>query len=171
MRIVKLIFTLFLISSQLIWGQTKTELEEQRKKALEEIAYVDNLLSNTVKEKSASVSALKILGNKVSLREQIINGMSSEIGLLNERIELNSLAIEMMENDLILLKNDYSRAILNSYKAEKINPEIIYILSAKDFNQGYKRLKYLQQVSKLRRNEAQVITELKERIEETKNRL
>lgn len=171
MRILKLIITLFLISSQLIRGQTKTELEEQRKKALEEIAYVDNLLSNTVKEKSASVNALKILGNKVSLREQIINGMSTEIGLLNDRIELNRQAIEMMENDLILLKNDYSRAILNSYKAEKINPEIIYILSAKDFNQGYKRLKYLQQVTKLRRNEAQIITELKERIEETKNKL
>jgi len=171
MRILKLIFALLIISSQLIWGQTKTELEEQRKKALEEIAYVDNLLSNTVKEKSASVNALKILGNKVSLREQIISGMSSEIGLLNQRIELNRLAIEMMENDLILLKNDYSRAILNSYKAEKINPEIIYILSAKDFNQGYKRIKYLQQITKFRRNEAEIIAELKNEISETNARL
>jgi septal ring factor EnvC (AmiA/AmiB activator) len=152
-------------------GQTRTELEEQRRKALEEIAYVDNILSNTVREKSASLSALKILGNKVNLREMVIKGMGSEIELLNERIELNRLAIEMMESDLVLLKNDYSRTIVNSYKAEKINPEILYILSAKDFNQGYKRLKYLQQVTKYRRNESQVIAELKERIEETKRGL
>jgi murein hydrolase activator len=41
-------------------------------------------------------------------------------------------------------------------------------LSAKDFNQGYKRLKYLQQITKFRRQESEIIMELKERIEETK---
>jgi septal ring factor EnvC (AmiA/AmiB activator) len=171
MRFLKIIYILFLFLSQPVSGQTRTELEEQRKKALKEIAYVDNLLSNTVKEKSTSMNALKILGNKVNLREVVIKGMGSELKLLNERIELNRVAIEMMESDLILLKNDYSRTIVNSYKAEKINPEIIYILSAKDFNQGYKRLKYLQQVTKYRRNESQIIAELKERIEETKRGL
>jgi septal ring factor EnvC (AmiA/AmiB activator) len=77
----------------------------------------------------------------------------------------------MMEKDLIILKNDYSRTILNSYKAKKINQEIVYILSAKDFNQGYKRLKYLQQVTKFRRNESEIIAELMSQIEETKGRL
>jgi septal ring factor EnvC (AmiA/AmiB activator) len=77
----------------------------------------------------------------------------------------------MMENDLIILKEDYSRAIINSFKSEKVNPEIVYILSAKDFNQGYKRLKYLQQIAKFRRNEAEIIAELKSQIEDTKNRL
>jgi septal ring factor EnvC (AmiA/AmiB activator) len=155
----------------LLNGQTKSDLEAQRKKALDEIAYVDNLLSNTAKEKSASINALKILGNKLSLRESVIRGLGEEIGLLKERIDLNNLAIEMMEEDLVSLKNDYSRAIINSYKSKKLNPDIVYILSAKDFNQGYKRLKYLQQVSKLRRNESEIITELKEQIEDSKARL
>jgi septal ring factor EnvC (AmiA/AmiB activator) len=171
MRFLKIICILFLCICQTLSGQTRTELEAQRKRTLEEIAYVDNLLSNTVKEKSASMNALKILGNKLNLREVVIKGMGVEIELLNERIELNRVAIEMMESDLVLLKNDYSRNIVNSYKADKINPEIIYILSAKDFNQGYKRLKYLQQVTKYRRNESQLIGELKERIEETKRGL
>ncbi|MCK7534824.1 MAG: hypothetical protein MZV63_29410 [Marinilabiliales bacterium] len=43
----------------LLSGQTRTEIEEQRKKNLEEIAYVDNLLTSTSKEKSASLNALK----------------------------------------------------------------------------------------------------------------
>jgi septal ring factor EnvC (AmiA/AmiB activator) len=171
MRHLEIICILFLFFYQTVIGQTRTELEEQRKKALDEIAYVDNLLSNTVKEKSASMNALKILGNKVNLREIVIKGMGDEIELLNERIELNRVAIEMMENDLILLKNDYSRTIVNSYKADKINPEILYVLSAKDFNQGYKRLKYLQQVTKFRRRESEIIIELKEQIQSTKDRL
>jgi septal ring factor EnvC (AmiA/AmiB activator) len=138
---------------------------------LEEIAYVDGLLRNTAKEKTESVNALKILGSKLNMRESVIRGLGEEINLLNERIEINRIAIDMMENDLIKLKNDYSRTIVNSYKSKKVNPEIVYILSAKDFNQGYKRLKYLQQVSKFRRNESEIIAELKNEIEGTRERL
>ena len=53
----------------------------------------------------------------------------------------------------------------------KKNPEIVYILSAKDFNQGYKRLKYFQQISKFRRKESETIIELKKEIETLKQKL
>jgi murein hydrolase activator len=168
MKVLLLSNIILFIFTSLISGQTKAELEEQRKKTFDEIAYVDYLLTNTVKEKSSSINALKILGNKLSLRESVIRGMGEEIRLINERIELSRTSINMMEQDLIVLRNDYSTAIVNSYKSKKVNPEIVYILSAKDFNQGYKRLKYLQQVTKLRRNESEIIAELKEQIEKSK---
>jgi murein hydrolase activator len=69
------------------------------------------------------------------------------------------------------MKRDYSMAAANSYKLKKGYPEIIYILSAKDFNQGYKRMKYFQQMAEFRRSEAEVIMELKVEIEDTKKRL
>ena len=50
-------------------GQTKADLEEQRKKTLGEITYVDDLLKTTAKEKTESMNAIKIIGNKLSLRE------------------------------------------------------------------------------------------------------
>jgi murein hydrolase activator len=152
-------------------GQTKAELEEKRTKTLNEISYVDNLLKSTAKEKSESMNAIKIIGNKLNLRETVITGMRQEIFLISDRIELNTIAIEMMERDLVKLKSDYARAIVNSYRSEKGNPELVYILSAKDFNQGYKRLKYLQQVAKFRRRESEIISELKSQIETSKMKL
>jgi len=152
-------------------GQTKAELEEQRKKTLDEIDYVDNLLKTTAKEKTESMNAIKIIGNKLNLRESVIRSMREEISLLTEKIDLNTIAIQMMERDLVELKNDYAKAVINSYKYQKGNPELVYILSAKDFNQGYKRLKYLQQVTKYRRRESEIILELKIQIETSKRRL
>jgi murein hydrolase activator len=151
--------------------QTKTELEAKRKKTLEEIEYVDNLLETTSKEKSAGIEAIKIIGNKLNLRENVIRGMQDEIEMINGKIELNTLGIDMMEADLTSLKNDYKRTIINSYRIQKGNPELVYILSAKDFNQGYKRLKYLQQAAKFRRRESETILELKSEIEKLKARL
>jgi septal ring factor EnvC (AmiA/AmiB activator) len=154
-----------------ITAQTKAELEEQRRKTLQEIEFTDNLLTNTAKEKTESVKSLRILGSKVSLRENVLRNMGNEISILNSRIELNQLAVEMMENDLRELKQDYARNVVNSYKAQKVNPDIVFVLSAKDFNQGYKRLQYLKQATRFRRNEAELIQELKFRIEESKLKL
>lgn len=151
--------------------QTKKELEEQRKKTLEEISYVDNLLKETEKEKKESLNELKIIGRKLDLRESVLKGLKDEIILINDRIELNTLAINMMKEDLSILKQDYEKAVLSSFRSAKGNSEVGYILSAKDFNQGYKRLKYLQQITKFRRGESEVIQELKNEIETSKKKM
>ena len=165
---INLLFWVFFGS---LAAQTKAELEEKRNATLNEITYVDNMLKSTAKKKEESMNAVKIIGNKLNLRESVIRGMRAEINLLTERMDLNTVAINMMESDLVDLKSDYARAVLNSYKSQKENPELVYILSARDFNQGYKRLKYLQQVTKFRRKESEIIMELKDQIQTTKNRL
>ena len=152
-------------------AQTREELENKRKKALDEIIVVDNLLKNTEQKKNESLNAIKVIGKKLTLRETIINGIEDEITLLSERIDLNSLAIEMMEDDLAKIRTEYERAIINSYKYNHINEKIIFILSAKDFNQGYRRLKYLQQLGKFRRNESEVISDLKVQIGSSADKL
>lgn len=152
-------------------GQSRAELEDKRKKALEEISYVDNLLKATSKEKKEGMTELKIIGNKLNLRESVLKGLRQEIEMMNERIELNSVAIDMMENDLALLRKDYQNAVLHSYKTSKGHSEVNYVLSARDFNQGYKRLKYLQQITKFRRNEAEIILEIKSQIEVSRKKL
>jgi len=162
---------LYCLTTITVLGQTKAELEERRKKALEEITYVDNMLQATAREKKESLSELNIIGNKLTLRESILSNIRQEINLLNERIDLNKLAIEMMERDLVSLRKDYRNAVLNSYRISKGHSELTYVLSARDFNQGYKRLKYLQQAAKFRRRETEVIMELKSQIEMSKRKL
>jgi murein hydrolase activator len=153
------------------FSQSKKDLEEQRKKTLEEISYVDNLLKETEKEKKASLNELKIIGRKLNLRESMVRGLQEEILLLGDRIDLNNLAISMMEEDLKILKIEYERTVLSSFRTSKGNSELGYILSAKDFNQGYKRMKYLQQITKFRRQESEIIQELKTEIEVSKRKM
>lgn len=154
-----------------LFCQSRSELEEQRKRTIKEISYVDELLRENKKEKSESLNDLEVLGKKLGLRENILRGLSDEIELLNNRIELNSLAIGMMESDINVLRKDIEKAVVSAFMASKGNSEICYILSSKDFNQAYKRLKYLQQVAGIRRNEMTVIEDLKDIIEKSKLRL
>lgn len=171
MKRVTILTFLFFILLPFLEGQTRRDLEDQRRKTLEEISYVDNLLQETAKEKKESLNELKIIGRKLNLRESVLKGLQEEILLLNDRIDLNTLAINMMESDLLVLKQDYESAVLSSFRSSKGNSEIGYILSAKDFNQGYKRLKYLQQITKFRRQESETIMELKSEIEVSKKKM
>lgn len=152
-------------------SQTRKDLEDQRQKTLQEISYVDNLLKQTSKEKNESLNELNMISRKLNLRESVVKGLQDEISLLTDRIELNNLAIGMMESDLKILKKEYEQALLSSFRSSKANNEIAYILSAKDFNQGYKRLKYLQQVTKFRRQESEIIMELKSEIELSRKKM
>jgi septal ring factor EnvC (AmiA/AmiB activator) len=165
-----LLMVLYMVCTA-VSGQTRKDLEEQRKRTLEEIGYVDNMIRETAKQKSTGITDIRIIGNRLTLRENVITGLKDEIELLNNRIELNTLAVDLMENDLEVLKNDYSKTIINSYKEGKSYPEIGYLLSARDFNQGYKRLRYLQQMARFRRRETEIIMELKTQIDAAKEKM
>lgn len=171
MKLCSLTVIIFFFSLGSLFCQTRAELEEQRKRTLEEINYVDNLLKTTSREKTEGLNSLKIINNKLTLRERVIGSMREEVGLLERRIDLNKSAIAMMERDMDDLRYDYSQSVVNAYKSTKTNASLIYILSARDFNQGYKRLKYLQQAARFRRNEAEIMAEIISQIDLTKQKL
>jgi septal ring factor EnvC (AmiA/AmiB activator) len=77
----------------------------------------------------------------------------------------------MLEQDLNNLKEEYAMSILSAYKATKGTPALAFILSSADFNQGYKRLKYIQQVARYRRKESGTIEDIYVEVQGTKERL
>lgn len=154
-----------------VFSQTRKELDEKRKNTLEEIEYVDRLLKKTTKEKSDNINEIRVIGRKLSLREKIINEYGDEITLLEYRMSLNQTACSMMEDDLKTLGEEYKKSIINAYKTTKGNPAIAYVLASKDINQGYKRLKYMQQIARYRRNEAEIITDIYNQLQTTKAKL
>jgi len=171
LRYLNFILLLVIVHVSGLWGQSRSELEEMRKKNLQEIEYVDRLLKTTASQKNENLNELRVIGKKLSLRENLIDEYGQEIGLLEYRIGLNALATEMLEQDLNELRNDYANSIVSAYKAAKGTPALAFILSSADFNQGYKRLKYIQRIAKYRRKETETIETLYSQLRETKERL
>jgi len=171
MNVRSLIILLLLPLYAVCSAQSRSELEKIRKKNLEEIEYVDRLLKSTATERKENLGELRVIGKKLSLREKIINEYGEEIGLLQYRISLNRIAGDIMEDDLAKLKEEYGRSIESAYIATKGTPAVAFILSSTDFNQGYKRLKYIQQVARYRRNEAELINEIYYELQTTREKL
>jgi len=171
MRKAVLILLLIIAVSRSALCQTRAELEEMRKKNLSEIEYVDRLLKSTASQKSENLNELRVIGKKLDLREKLINEYGQEINLLEYRISLNRTAGQMLEEDLENMKKEYAKSIVSAYKATKGTPALAFILSSTDFNQGYKRLKYIQQVARYRRRESETIETIYVELKETRERL
>jgi murein hydrolase activator len=149
-----------LLTVNVSFCQTKKDLEEKKKKTLEEIEDATNLLKQTQETRKENIGQVQIINRRINLRNQIIESIEKETKLLDDEIDERSRLITQMEQDLEALKNEYAKLILFSYKNRDKYDRIIFLFSAENFNQAYKRLRYIRQFVKLRRKQGEGIISL-----------
>jgi septal ring factor EnvC (AmiA/AmiB activator) len=153
---------IFVAIQQGLFAQSKKELENRKKQLQKEIIQTENLLNETKKNKKLSLNQLVTLNKKISIREQLIATIQAEIRLAEKQINDNKAIITSLENDLQKLKEEYAKMIYYAYKNQDAYSRIMFIFSAKDFSQAYRRLKYMQQYSHYRHKQAEMIVKTQE---------
>lgn len=140
-----------------ILAQTRVELQKKKEQTEQNINLTNELLERTEKSKSSGLNKLLILKKRISLREQLIQEIASEINLLDKNIEENRAMIANLENEIKQLKEEYAKMIYYAYKNRNSYDKLMFILAAEDFNQAYRRMKYFQQYSEYRKKQANQI--------------
>ncbi|MBU8891170.1 MAG: peptidoglycan DD-metalloendopeptidase family protein [Bacteroidales bacterium] len=147
------VLLLILVSSQ-INAQTKEELQQRKNRTEEDLRLTNQLLEKTEKSKTAGINKLLIIKKRISLRERLIREISEETQLLDIEINSKKEQIIKLERDLTKLKEEYAKMIYFAYKNRNNHDRLMFILSAEDFNQAYRRMKYFQQYTKYRKKQA-----------------
>ena len=71
--------------------------------------------------------------------------------LLGNSITVNQAQIAKLEKELELLKADYAKMIIQSYKSRSEESRAMFLLSSESFFQAYKRAQYMKQYTNYRR--------------------
>lgn len=138
-------------------AQDKDELSKKKDQLEKDIQYTNKLIEETSKNKENSLSQLNLLNTKISIRQELINTIIQEVRLLDKQITETGLVVQQLENDLNKLKEEYAIMIQYAYKNKSYYDRMMFIFSAKDFNQAYKRMKYMQQYAQYREKQAELI--------------
>ena len=148
----KLITLLFIFLTSLAWSQqTQEELEQRKNKIQQEIQEKERMLQE-VRGKEKSVSKLlQIQKEKIGLKQKLINTTEKQTKLLSNDMYINQVQINKLKKDLVVLKDDYARMILKSYKSRSQQSRAMFLLSSENFSQAYKRLQYMKQYSSYRK--------------------
>lgn len=163
---------LLLLPGLLIFAQErKEELENTKKRIEEEIEYTNKLLEETRKTKQITVNELSMLQSKIRQRENLVATIQKQLIQLETQIGRTSRELFQLETDLASLKKEYARMISFAYKNRSGLNKLMFIFASDDFNQAYRRLKYLQQYSKMRQEQIQKIEATQKKLIEKKQNL
>ena len=154
-----LFFFVFFLSFS-VFSQTKEELKKQKSNIEKEINYTTDLLNKTEANKRKSLSYLRVLEKQISNKESLLNTLNIEISLLIKQIrKTERTIIETQKSiideqqELVLLKSEYAKMIYACSKEKGNHNDLMFIISAEDFNQAYKRIIYLKQYTAFRKNQ------------------
>ena len=123
-------------------GQTKKDLEKQRKKTEEEIARTKKILKETKNKKQQSIREIVTISRLIEKREELIQTINQEIVYVNKDVEGKKNDIETLGAQIDLEKKNYAKAIIQSYKSKKVYNNSLYLFAAKSFNQLLLRFRF-----------------------------
>lgn len=150
---------------QLSFGQSSAQLKKQLEKINIEIANLNKELVAKTREKLLSQKEVTALSKQLSLREEKITVINKEVNNLTSQINQNTKAVNELKAKLEKMRKDYEKMILFAFRNRNGYNKMMFIFASKDFNQAFKRIKYLQQFSDARKAKAAEIEKVKKDIE------
>ncbi|MCK5705063.1 MAG: peptidoglycan DD-metalloendopeptidase family protein, partial [Cyclobacteriaceae bacterium] len=92
---------------------------------------------------------------------KLIRTYSSEVKMLNEKIQEDGIVINAMQQDLDNLKKEYASMVYSMYKSSNGFNRLSFIFASSNLSQFYMRFKYLEQYASARKNQVKLISEIK----------
>ena len=146
------------------YGQSREELERDKQELEREISITSELLVETQRTAEANLSQLVMLNSQIQRREQLLGTLRNELRLIDRRITSLTRNIEELELELEELRAAYAEMVRFAARNSDATQRIMFIFSSENFNQAYLRMRYLQEYSRHRRQQAEQIQEKRSRI-------
>lgn len=144
------------------FSQSVDELQKRKQEAENEIRYTSKLLSEVQKNQKLSLNRLQLLNRQIEQRNSVISTINSEINLYQQLIDNNTLAIRIMTEDIQSLKKEYAELIRSAYRNRNAYDQILFLLSAENANQAYRRYLYMKHYTDYRQGQAEIIESIQE---------
>jgi septal ring factor EnvC (AmiA/AmiB activator) len=149
-----------------------SDLEKERENTLAEIEETNRLLNENKLTIGNALNRLNLLNHRIESREKMISLLNREIMNLDAGIAGKEVQIKILETEIREKKNNYANAVKKMYiHRNRLNNNLLFILSAENFTQSLHRIMYLKEYSKWQKRQAGEITEKQTKINGEKRAL
>ena len=159
MKLRLLLITILMLCSGLAIGQSEKQkqLEARRQALLGEISTINKMLAETKGEKRSVLAEVEDIDMRITALENLIRITNQQANLLTREINTNLASIEQLRTELSVLKEDYAKMIVKSYKSKSQQSRLMFLLSSHNFLQAYKRAQYMKQYTNHRKRQGERI--------------
>ena len=158
LKFIFLLTTLILYSTSCYTQNlTQKDLELKRISLVNEIKNIQKLINNSKDEKKLVLENIENLNYKLDLQNEIIKITNNELNIISVSIRNNQESINQLQKSQQILKSQYAKMILKSYKTRSKTGKLMFIFSSVNFQQALKRIQYFKQYSEFQNNQLQKI--------------
>ena len=160
----------FLTVCNFSFAQQKTQqqrnLEKRKEEIATEIAQMERLLQQQVRLKGSAIDQIQLLDNKRYALESLIELTANEVQLLQRQIAESNSRISDLKDQIEVIKQDYEKVIVNSYKRKVEKNKWLFLLAADSFKDARRRWNYLLQYASYRTTQAERLVRKQEELKQ-----
>ena len=163
-------FVVLLIVCNFSFSQQKTQqqrnLEKRKEEIATEIAQMERLLQQQMRLKGSAIDQIQLLDNKRYALESLVELTANEVQLLQRQIAESNSRIDDLKDQIEVIKQDYEKVIVNSYKRKVEKNKWLFLLAADSFKDARRRWNYLLQYASYRTTQAERLVRKQEELQQ-----
>ena len=173
MKRILLLFVCVLCSTLLSAQSNKLikELEGRRGELQKQIAESETLLQSTKKSVGSQLNGLAALTGQIEERKRYIQLINNDLDQIDGEVNQLEKQLKRLQNDLADKKKKYEASVQYLYKNRSIQEKLMFIFSADNLAQTYRRMRYVREYATYQRLQGEEIKQKQEQVTKKKSEL
>lgn len=130
------------------------ELESQRNELQQQIAESETLLRSTKKDVKSQLDNLALITGQINERKKYITAIEKDMKVLNDEIYTLNRQLKTLQRELKDKKDKYEASVKYLYRNKSIQEKLMFIFSADNLSQTYRRMRYVREYANFQRLQA-----------------
>ena len=147
------------------------ELEDRRARLQKQMAETEVLLDSTRRTTAGQLNRLALLAGQMEERRRYIVVINQDIETVDREMQAADDRLSRLEESLREKRDRYAASVRYLYRHRSIEEKLMFIFSAKDLAQIYRRLRYVREYADYQRMQGEAILRQQERVNEKKDEL
>lgn len=147
------------------------KLQDEQAALQKQIKESEALLSSTKRDVKSQLANLSIINGRIDAQQKYINGIKTEVDTLTHNIGVLNVQLANLEKELDDCKRKYTHGVMYMYRNRLTQNKLMFIFSADNFEQMYRRLRYAKEYTKYQRAQGKIIQDKEEAVKSKKAEL
>ncbi len=140
-------------------------LQKEQTTLKKNIAEPEQMLRSTKKDVKSQLANLQVINTQIEGQQKYVAGIHFELTALATNIQGLERQLRLLEDDLEDCRRKYRRAVTYMFSNRMQLSKWQFILSAKNFRQMYRRMRYMTEFSRYQREQGRIIQKKEAEVE------
>lgn len=147
------------------------QLEKQRNELKQQIAESETLLQSTKNDVKSQLGNLALLSGQIEERQKYIQTIENDVKAIQQEIGRLERDLKSLQKELKEKRQKYELSVKYIYRNKSIQDKLMFIFSAEDFGQMYRRLRYVREYADYQRLQGIQVQRKQKQVTEKANSL